>query len=91
MTSLPPFGKRFVISPLRREVAIETIVNSEAHKGEVGAGYRGKIPKRGFGLEKGLDGEKRRRRSAKNHGVGYVGHYLRGVMVGGQRHPRRGL
>ena len=47
MTSLSAFEDRFVIPPFLREMAVETMVDPETHKGETGVGY-GRPPKRGW-------------------------------------------
>jgi nitrate reductase beta subunit len=47
MTSLATFEERLVIPPFRREVAIESVVDPEAHKAEVGIGLV-HPPKRGW-------------------------------------------
>jgi nitrate reductase beta subunit len=47
MTSLATFEERFAIPPFLREMAIETVVDPETRKSEVGAGFT-HPPKRGW-------------------------------------------
>jgi len=46
LTSLPTFEERFVIPPLARELAIESVIDPFTHKAEMGTGFR-KPAKRG--------------------------------------------
>jgi nitrate reductase beta subunit len=47
LTSMPTFEDRFVIPPFLREMAIETVIDPETHKSEIGVGYV-HPPKRGW-------------------------------------------
>ena len=47
LTSLPTFEDRFVIPPLAREMAIESVVDPFTHKPEAGIGFR-QSPRRGW-------------------------------------------
>jgi nitrate reductase beta subunit len=47
LTSLPTFKERFVIPPLAREVAIESVADPFAHKTRTGVGFR-QPPQRGW-------------------------------------------